>query len=125
MTTPDTAELAKRIATHLRAHRSALMQESKIHDAIAAALTGAGLNFEREHSLSPKDRLDFWLPDFATALEVKKSSAGLADLEQIGRYLAHDAVAAVVIIALRIAPEIPSTFRGKPVVKIELWRHLL
>lgn len=125
MTKDEVRELASRIGKHLRAHKSALMQETKIHDAIAAALTDAALVFEREHVLTPRDRLDFWLPDTSVAIEVKKEAAGLAGLHQLGRYLEHPNIAAVILIAMRISPEMPATFRGKPLVKLELWRHLL
>lgn len=121
----DTRNLRTRIGNRLRAHRSALMQEAKMHDAIAAALTETALVYEREYSLSPTERLDFWLPERSIALEVKKGRAGLGDMPQIGRYLAHAQVAAVILIAMRIEPDVPEIFQAKLIVKLELWRYVL
>lgn len=116
--------IAAKIGSNLRAHRSLLMQETRMHDAIAAALVSAGITFEREFELSKTERLDFFLPSEAIALEIKKRHASLADLPQIGRYLEHASVAGVIAIALRI-DDLPSNFRGKPVGQIALWRYLL
>ena len=125
ITTVATNDLARLLSGHLRAHKSALMQETNLHEAIALTLSDAQIRFTREYQLSRADRLDFWLPESRTAVEVKKRTASLNDLRQIARYLEHEQVAAVIVIALRISPEIPDEFLGKPIAKIELWRFLL
>lgn len=118
------AALAAMLARELRYRRSALSQETRIHDAIADALRSLGWVFEREHRLDKASRLDF-LVSGDIAIEVKKGTAGVAELRQVGRYLEHPKVAACIIIAMRIDHRIPDVFVGKPIAKLELWRLLL
>lgn len=116
--------LAKAIGNNLRAHRSLLMHETRLHDVIAAALTDAGIFYDQEYRLSAADRADFYIPAQSIVIEIKKGNAGLSDLPQIGRYLKHDCVHSVLVIAMRIT-ELPDQFQGKPVEHLALWKYLL
>lgn len=121
----NVGDLAARVSAHLRAHRSLLMRESGIHDAIAAALFDADLLFDRELRLSGRDRVDFFLRESRTAIEVKKGAAGLQVFRQVARYLSHQRVSACIVIAPRITPVLPSEAMGKPIARVELWRYML
>jgi hypothetical protein len=114
-----------RLAIRLRARRTLIMDELRLHDAIETILTDTGFEFHREYPLGRHYRLDFWLPQLSTAIEVKRGKAGVQHLPQIGAYLDYDQVQGCVLIALRIDPKVPDTFRGKPITKLELWRYLL
>lgn len=116
--------LAESLTRELRSRRSALAQETKLHEAIADALRALKWQFTQEHRLNAKSRLDFML-NGGIAIEVKKGKAGLAEMQQIGRYLEHPAVTGCIVIALRCDSRLPATFLNKPVVTIELWRMLL
>lgn len=121
--TLDIAALSRGIATHLRQHRSALAQEAKLTAAVASALTTMGITYTAEHRLTPKLRLDYMLPG-GVFIELKKGNAGLPVLRQVGQYLEHPDTNGCILIALKCT-DIPATFCGKPIEKIELWRMLL
>lgn len=117
--------VAINIGKNLRAHGALLMQELRMHDGIEAALVDAGLVFEREFKLGPRDRLDFWLPNEGLVVEVKKGLLNLGDLRQVGRYFEDGRVTGGVLIAMRFSNQIPATFSGKPLEQVALWRYLL
>lgn len=117
------ADLKREIAAALRANRAAASQESRLHDLIADALTKIGVSFTREHHLGDRDRLDFFVENHL-CIEVKKGAGGQEALRQMGRYLDHPEVTAAVGIAMRW-DNMPTTFRGKPLHTIELWRLVL
>jgi len=101
------------------------MQELCIHDAIEGALLDVGIECVREYVIAPGSRLDFWLPATRTAVEVKKRRAGLGDLQQVARYLDLPVVDSGVLIAMRIAEDVPTVLRGKPLGRVEFWKYLL
>lgn len=115
----------EQLGHRLRARRTLLMDELRLHDAIETILLETGTEFHREFPLGRHHRLDFWLPELSTAIEVKRGKAGVQYLPQIGAYLDYDQVQGCILIALRIDPKVPDTFRGKPITKLELWRYLL
>lgn len=116
-------ELKRELGVSLRANRTAVAQESRLHQLIADALTKLGYSFTREHHLGGQDRLDFFVENHA-CIEVKKGAGGQETLRQIGRYLDHPEVKVAIGIAMRW-DNAPATFRGKPVHTIELWRLVL
>jgi signal recognition particle subunit SEC65 len=120
----EIAAIAAAIGRELRKNRAAIMQEPRIHDGIAVALGDLGIECEREFRLDERSRLDFWLPEEGFAVEVKKGTAKLPCLRQVGRYLEHSRVKGCIIVAMR-CQKLPDQFRGKPLAKIELWRELL
>lgn len=125
MTTFDINELAAGIGRYLRTNRSAVMREDSIHDAIAAAFAELGIEAVREFRLTAASRLDFFLPEFGTAVEVKKGAVALPVLHQIGRYFESPRVTGCILIAMRIHPKVPQAFAGKPIAHVPLWKYLL
>jgi hypothetical protein len=125
MNARDIDSLSAAIGRHLRANRSAVMQEKGVHNAIAAAFAEIGMKVEREYRLTPESRLDFFLSDCGTAVEVKKGNAGLPVVSQIGRYFESEKVTGCILVAMRIDPAVPKTFRGKPIAHLPLWKFLL
>jgi len=118
------AELKSALGAVLRSQRSAVQTESGIHIAIAEALMAMKREFKHEHRLNERDRLDFLVTP-GIFIEAKKGAAGIAVLQQCGRYLDHPDTACAVIVAMRCDGQIPATFREKPVFVIELWRLVL
>jgi hypothetical protein len=125
MTAVDINSLATAIGRFLRMNRSSVMREERIHDGIAAALSEIGVDAEREYRLTTASRLDFFIPDLGTAIEVKKGPVALPVLHQIGRYFESPRVTGCILIAMRIHPKIPATFAGKPLAQVSLWKYLL
>ena len=114
------AEIA-RIADALSAVRMpAQPEEYDIHAQVCLALDDAGLPFEHECRLGPRCRIDFRVG--RVGIEIKKGRpAGAALVKQLRRYLASDALDAVVVVTQR-AVRLPETIAGKPVYSISLNR---
>ena len=88
--------------------------------AIAVALQSAGLEFEHEHKLGPRRRIDFLVD--RVGLEVKKGRpASSALAKQLRRYLESDDLDAVIVVTQRVTA-LPKTIGGKPVYLISLNR---
>jgi len=89
---PDEATLQARIETRLRA---------------------SGFDFRREHILSARDRVDFFVRN--TAVEVKLDRSRNAVLEQLIRYAEHDSVADLVLVTTKAQHRrMPGAILGKP-----------
>ena len=94
--------------------------EYDIHGQIASALAAAGLEFAHEYKLGPRCRVDFLVG--RVGIEVKKGRPAAAALHrQLSRYLAFDALDAVVVITQKHTP-LPERIGGKPVLQISLSR---
>lgn len=118
------ADLKAALGSVLRIQRSAVQSEAGIHKVIAEALKSMGREFTHEHRLNAHDRLDFLVTP-GIFIEAKKGAAGIAVLQQCGRYLDHPDTTCAVIVAMRCDGQMPLTFREKPVYVIELWRLVL
>ena len=95
-------------------------EEYDIHAQVAAALGAAGLPFEHEYRLGPRCRIDFRVG--RVGIEVKKGRPASSDLtRQLRRYLASDALDAVIVVTQRVVA-LPGTLCGKPVHLISLNR---
>lgn len=121
--TPGPVELSEALGRYMRENRAAILREQMIQDGIAVAFGELGIEADREFRLTDKDRLDF-LTAGGIAVEVKKGTAKLPCLRQVGRYLRHPRVKGCIIVAMR-CHKIPETFLGKPIATIELWRMLM
>ena len=94
--------------------------EYDIHAQIADALTAAGLDFQHEYKLAPRCRIDFIVG--RVGIEVKKGRPVASALtKQLRRYLASDALDAVVVVTQRALP-LPAAIDGKPVHVLSLNR---
>ena len=97
-----TDAMIERIIDALAAVRMpAQPEEYDIHAQVAAALGAAGLPFEHEYKLGPRCRIDFKVG--RVGIEVKKGRPASAELtKQLRRYLASDALDAVVVVTQRV-----------------------
>ena len=87
------------IQARLRMYRFDLSSEDKTQQGIAAALTIAGIAFQREVPLTKKDRLDFLIDGIA--LEVKLEGGRAALLRQLLRYAEHPEVRELMVFTSR------------------------
>lgn len=86
----------------LRTHVYRFQTEEQLHEAIGTVLAGAGIAFERERALEGcRDRLDFYLPEYGVAIEVKAAGAMQPAIRQCERYLNHADVRGLVLAASR------------------------
>jgi hypothetical protein len=125
MTSTALNDLSNQIGKQLVRLRLSVNREFRIHDAIAEALDSLGIEFEREHRLTGASRIDFFLPNEAIGIEVKRQSAGVNVVPQIGRYLEQSSLHGLILVANRIHPKIPAQLRGKPISHLALWRYHL
>ena len=95
-------------------------EEYDIHAQVASALGAAGLEYEHEYRLGPRCRIDFRVG--RVGIEVKKGRPASSDLaKQLRRYLASDALDAVIVVTQRVT-HVPATLSGKPVYLVSLNR---
>ena len=95
-------------------------EEYDIHAAVAEALAAAGLAYEHEYRLGPRNRIDFRVG--RVGIEVKKGRPATSQLtKQLRRYLESDALDGVVVVTQRVTA-LPGTINGKPVHLISLNR---
>lgn len=89
--------------------------ERELQDRIDIVLGTSGMEFTREHVLSPKDRIDFLVGGVGIEVKIGGSSTGL--IRQIHRYVQHDAVQSLVVVvgAARLA-QLPAVVNGKRVL---------
>ena len=109
--------------------RAALSSEKAMQSDIAAALTAAGISFEREYRLSAEDIPDFLIPCppeltqwVALECKLKSRSPGPRKIDiyrQIERYARHREVAAI-ILASNLSMGLPPEIDGKPVYAASL-----
>lgn len=111
----------KRILEALSAVRTpAAPEELDLHEAIAGALSAAGLDFDHELRLAPRCRIDFRVG--RVGIEVKKGRPVPSQLRrQIARYLESDALDALLVVAQQAVP-LPASIGGKPVFLLSLNR---
>ncbi len=93
--------------------------ERQLQAALAALFAAEGYEARREKTLSPEDRPDFLIG--ATAIEVKVKGTPAELTWQIGRYLAHGEIGAVVVVTTKARHRnIPPDIGGKPVLVVWL-----
>lgn len=129
-TTTDPRMLMRRVSTLLEGFQYRFANEAQLHQALATVLTGTGIAFEHEKVLSPRDRIDFWLPTDAGAvvIEVKVQGSLAAAMSQVHRYAALDNVAGLVIAATcrwAAMPLSAPTLHDLPIALVHLQRQCL
>jgi hypothetical protein len=103
------------LLTALSSARFLCSDESELQAAVARVLDGAGIGYQREVRLSPRDRVDF-LVDGGFALELKVQTTGKNLLRQVLRYAEHAVVSEVVIgSTTHHGLSLPAEAHGKPV----------
>jgi len=104
------------IAFLLRSARFSFQDEIELQDGIAEVLTKAGIPFEREVILSPKDRIDFMVAPAGTGVEIKIKGSVTEITRQIHRYAQLPAITGLVLVTTRMRHiNLPMEMAGKPV----------
>ena len=92
--------------------------EYDLHRQIAQALTEKSLAFTHEHPLMPRCRIDFMVGD--VGIEVKRRRPNKTTLlRQVERYMASDALSAVILV-MEQGFDLPDSILGKPCVVLSL-----
>lgn len=102
--------------------RFPLSDEKRLQTAIEEEFQRAGILYEREFRLSPKDVIDFIVG--RVGIEVKIKGGKLAIFRQVERYAQHDGIDAL-ILATNVAMGMPEEINGKPVHVVNLGRAWL
>lgn len=96
--------------------RFSFTSEDELQRGIAEVFSRVGLFHVREHRLSPTDRVDFFLPDHGMGIEVKVDGSTADLVRQVTRYVQHDEIRTLAVIASRIRlANMPDRINGKPV----------
>lgn len=89
--------------------------ERALADQLEALLRADGVDYEREHVLGDKDRVDFFVHN-AVAVEIKTAGGYNSVLRQLGRYAKYDSVEVLLLITTRSDHrKMPPFLSGKPV----------
>jgi hypothetical protein len=97
--------------------------EVQLHDLVDQVLAGKGLEFVRERQVDQKNRLDFWLPELAIAIEIKVDESMTPALRQVARYLELPGVEGVLLAstcawARKVPPLVPKYAQRLAVVHL-------
>lgn len=113
--------LADRVFRSLESYTYNCSSEAELQSAIQTALEAGGFAVSKEHRLSDRDRLDFFV-EGRLAIEVKVGGSLTDLLRQLQRYASHDAVEGLLVVTTRSAlTRVPPTLQGKPVRSLRLW----
>lgn len=106
---------AAAISAAIKAHRFNATSEEDLQRGIGEALTGAGIEHEREVRLTARDRIDFMVE--AIGVEVKIGGGISALTRQLLRYAQVERVAELVVVStrLQLSLQVPRDLNGKPV----------
>ncbi len=106
---PTTDDVIRALSTI----RTAVVEdEYKLHETVSKHLSAAGIPFEREYRLGPRNRIDFYIPG-GTGIEVKKGKPARAQvIAQLERYTRFDKIKAVIFVIER-SMDIPEELNGK------------
>jgi hypothetical protein len=100
------------ILARMHGTRLASDDEALLQNAMAEAFVG--LPFEREHSFSRHDRVDFFFKEAGIAVEVKVAGSPNEVLRQLHRYAQHEDVKALLLVTTRAAHRLlPGELNGK------------
>ncbi|MGG6309826.1 hypothetical protein [Paenibacillus macerans] len=103
----------KRIRCHV------ITDEYKLHKLIQQELIAAGISYQHEVPLAPRNRIDFLTND-GIGIEAKKGKPNeLSVFKQLERYAGFDDVKGLILVIERYM-DLPETINGKPVVSIGL-----
>lgn len=114
----------KGLCQAIQAFRLPCVNEQALQDGIATALKTAGIEFEREVVVSPRDRFDFFIEPLGLVIEVKTKPGRSALIRQIKRYADLSLVRMVAVVS-RTPVSLPFALSGKRIINIEIWRNFL
>ena len=113
------------LAGTLARYRYRFTDEDDLQRGIARALEANGLSFQREKSLSRRDRPDFLLQG-GLAIEIKIGGSLSDLLRQVARYAEHAEVRGVLVAGTPSwLPRLPATLAGKPLFRLRLVSSML
>lgn len=98
-----------------------VVNEAELQEALATALTEAGIEFEREVCLDSRNRIDFMVGSIGIEVKVGGNAHSLA--RQLLRYAEFDSVTELVVLTTMMRHRIAigdSPIRGKPVKSVLL-----
>ena len=109
----------------LGGYRFRFAHERDLQDGITAVLTQAGIAFQRERALGPRDRPDFMTED-GIAVEIKIQGSRAQCLRQAARYASHPEVTAVLIVGTpHWLSSLSCVLDGKPVQSLRMLDSLI
>lgn len=114
-------DAAERLLHLLAGYRFRPAGELDLQEALARIFEAEGLHVLREHRLSSRDVVDFFLPE-GVAIEVKVTGGTLDVARQLQRYAEHAEVLTLVLVTTRrrLALELPNELGGKRLFKSAL-----
>lgn len=104
--------------------RFGCQNEEQLQFQVQEVLLESDLGFQRECSLTESDRVDFFITDYAAAVEVKISGGIYNILAQMRRYAESPFVKELVLVCLRPI-SVPKTLAGKPLSCVPVYTCLL
>lgn len=108
----------------LEAYEFDLSSEEDLQDGISQVLDQEGVDYDREVSLSPQDRIDFLIDD--VGIEVKINGSLTSVMQQLQRYAKSDRINSIILVTGRIQlSRIPDRLNGKPLRVAALLSSLL
>lgn len=102
------------------------LDEASLQDRIEEALKGAGFKYEREYRLTPRDRVDFYLPEILTGIEVKVAGNTSSLNKQVTRYAGSLQIERVIVVTTKRTHVacLVKRVNGKPVEAVVIERGL-
>lgn len=121
----DSLAQVTHVIAQINRYRYRVGNEIALQDGLATALTQSNIAFEREVSLSERDRPDFVLEN-GLLIEVKIKGSFAQLLRQCARYAKHDCVKAILVAGTPFwIPTLPAEVSGKPLYHLRLIGSLL
>ncbi len=108
---------AEDLADLLKKYRLRWSREKDLQDGVEQVLRCEDVPFVREYCFDAANRVDFWLPDFGIALEIKIKGS-LTDVAlQLSRYAEFIEVREILLLtAVRAHASVPRRINNKPIV---------
>lgn len=113
---------AREITAILRSQTFPVATEERLQFEIAAELAKAGVPFEREYRLGPRDRIDFMCG--GVGIEAKTRNPRRNTFKQLKRYAEGDEIEALILITGTFMG-LPEEINGKPLYMVSLGRSAL
>jgi hypothetical protein len=99
----------------LASYRFSFNTEKELQEGIAKALTTNSLEFSREYTLSPRDRVDFLLTG-GRGIEVKLDGSANQLASQVRRYMDHPDINELLVVVTKARLcDLPKSLNGKPI----------
>lgn len=109
------AERLAHLVEVIGGHRYRYANELELHAAIAKAFDTAGVHYQREVRLTPRDRIDFLVDDVGVEVKIKGGPSSV--VAQLGRYSRCAQVAALLLVSDRaqlVRVRTATAINGKP-----------